>query len=286
MGEALENYIKDVFASTLGETNEQERLVKLGQVFSYQGNQNNPPDIVIRGGDAIEVKKIESPNSGLALNSSFPKSKIFADSPMITSACRSCEEWTEKDIIYAVGVVNENHLLKLFLLYGVDYAASAEIYERIKSVISEGVNTIPGVEFSSTKELGRVNRVDPLGITYLRIRGMWGIENPSKVFSYVLPQVPPCDFQCTAIINSEKYNLFPIEDREALESISERLCEVSKLQRNCLAESNSYSEEELKELELLTAPNFSITDVKIKTPDNPSILKDAKLINYIRRTEQ
>jgi hypothetical protein len=285
MGEALENYVKDIFAGTLNETNEQSRLVKLGQVFSYQGNQNNPPDIVIRGGDAIEVKKIELPNAQLALNSSYPKAKVFADSPMITSACRDCEEWTEKDIIYAVGVVNENHLLKLFLVYGVDYAASAEIYERIKSVIHEGVNTIPGVEFSSTKELGRVNRVDPLGITYLRVRGMWGIENPSKVFSYVLPQVPPCDFQVTAIIGSEKYSSFPAEDRHALESISDELLQISESQRSAAKERNTYSDAELKELALLTTPNFSITDVKIKSPDNPSILKDAKVITFFRRTE-
>jgi hypothetical protein len=285
MGEALENYLKDVFAGTLNETNEQDRLVKLGQVFAYQGNQNNPPDIIVRGGDAIEVKKIESPNSKLALNSSYPKAKVFSNSPMITDACRNCEDWEEKDILYAVGVVNRNHLLKLFFVYGVDYAASAEIYERIKNIISSGVNSITTVELARTDEIGRVNRVDPLGITYLRVRGMWGMENPSKVFSYVLPRIPRSDFQFTAIINSDKYNSFPAEDRYTLESISDAQYQVSQLQRKSSIERNSYSEKELKELELLTMPNFSITDVKIKTPDNPSILKDAKLINFIRRTE-
>ena len=247
MGEALENYIKDVFASTLNETDEQKRLSRLEQVFSYQGNQNNPPDMIIRGCDAIEVKKIESPTSSLALNSSYPKAKLFADSPMITTACKNCEDWREKDILYAVGVVKGNHLLKLFFIYGIDYAASAEIYERIKSVISEGVNTIPDVEFSPTKELGRVNRVDPLGVTYLRIRGMWGIENPAKVFSYVYkPQSE--GFEFVAIINTEKYNSFPEIDRVALENQSA----------------------------------IEISDIKIKTPDNPSILKQAKLITFAR----
>jgi hypothetical protein len=250
MGEALENYIKDVFAGTLTETDEAKRLEMLSKTFSYQGNQNNPPDIIIRGGDAIEVKKIESPFSQLALNSSYPKAKVFANSPMIITACRNCEEWTEKDIIYAIGVVNESHLKRLFFVYGEDYAASAEIYERIKAVISDGVNTIPDVEFAETKELGRVNRVDPLGITYLRIRGMWGIDNPAKVFAYAMPSVPETDFQFTAIINTDKYNSFPETDRKALENLS--------------------------------AENFSITDVKIKTPDNPSILKSAKLLTFRR----
>ena len=251
MGEALEEYIKDIFAGTLGEMNEQKRLEQFEQIFSYQGNQNNPPDIIIRNGDAIEVKKIESPGSSLALNSSYPKAKLFADSPMITASCRDCEDWREKDILYAVGVVNGNHLSRLFFVYGVDYAASAEIYERIKTVISAGVATIPDVEFANTKELGRVNRVDPLGITYLRIRGMWGIENPAKVFSYIYTP-SNAQFEFTAVINTEKYNTFSVSDRKSLELLSESF------------------------------PNFNISDVKIKTPDNPSVLKKAKLITLIR----
>ena len=226
MGEALENYIKDVFADTLMESNEQVRVEKLSSTFSYQGNQNNPPDIIIRNGDAIEVKKIENPRSALALNSSYPKAKLYANSRMISAACRSCEEWDEKDIIYSVGVVNKNQLSKLFFVYGIDYAASAEIYERIRSVISTGVNSIPDVEFGETKELGRVNRVDPLGITYLRIRGMWGIENPAKVFSYVYTPSNN-DFDFVAIINTEKYDSFSIGDRSALEKLVDGCFSIS-----------------------------------------------------------
>lgn len=42
-------------------------------MLSHQGNKNHPPNFIIRGGDAIEVKKIESKNRNIALNSSFPK---------------------------------------------------------------------------------------------------------------------------------------------------------------------------------------------------------------------
>ncbi|MCL2023491.1 MAG: NgoPII family restriction endonuclease [Oscillospiraceae bacterium] len=248
MGEALENYIKDVFAGTLAESDEQKRLMRFEQAFSYQGNQNNPPDIIIKNGDAIEVKKIESAGSSLALNSSYPKAKLFSNSPMITAVCRNCENWTEKDIIYAVGVVNKNHLKRLFFVYGVDYAASAEIYERIKTVICTGVNAISDVEISSTKELGRVNRVDLLGITYLRIREMWGIENPAKTFSYVYKPKTNADFEFAAIINTEKYNSFSNFQRAEFESID----------------------------------GINIKDVKIKTPDNPNVLKNAKIITFCR----
>ena len=186
MGEALEEYIKDLFAGTVTIDDPIVRNAALSATFSYLGNQSNPPDSMLFGGDAIEVKKIESKGAALALNSSYPKAKLFADSPMIKKACRDCENWSVKDMLYAVGVVNGNFLNSLAFVYGEDYCASKEIYEAIKTTIKNGVESIPDVEFTESKELGHVNRVDPLGITYLRIRGMWGIENPFTVFNILV----------------------------------------------------------------------------------------------------
>ena len=92
MGEALEEYIKDLFSGTVFEKNENKRMEIISKVFSYLGNTNNPPDSILREGDAIEVKKIENKTSSLALNSSFPKAKLYSNSPMITDACRNCEK--------------------------------------------------------------------------------------------------------------------------------------------------------------------------------------------------
>lgn len=185
-GDALEEYIKDLFAGSLN-CSEQERIQRHNEVFSYLGNNSNPPDMMLKNGDAIEVKKIESATSALALNSSYPKAKLFANSNMISTACKNAEpNWTEKDLIYVVGVVNkQNQLKQLCMVYGEDYCADEECYLRIKSTIKQGVENIAGVEFSETNELGRVNRIDPLGITYLRVRGMWGIDNPWSVFHYI-----------------------------------------------------------------------------------------------------
>jgi len=185
MGEALELYVKDIFCNSLEIETLAEKNEIFSKYFSYIGNQNNPPDLMIKGGDAIEVKKIESLNSGIALNSSYPKNKLYSDSAMITKACRECEEWTEKDLLYVVGVTKNDILKSLWFVYGDCYAASSDCYERIRTKISSGLRELADVEFSETNELGRVNRVDPLGITYLRIRGMWHIENPNKVFDYV-----------------------------------------------------------------------------------------------------
>ena len=70
MGDALEAFIKDSFANTFLERNEQKKLEMYKENFSWLGSQNNPPDIMIRGGDAIEVKKTQTPFPDLALNSS------------------------------------------------------------------------------------------------------------------------------------------------------------------------------------------------------------------------
>jgi hypothetical protein len=96
VGDALEEYIKDIFANTIDETNLDRKTDRYSQVFSWQGSQNNPPDLIIRNGDAVEVKKIGTVNSQIALNSSFPKAKLFSNDSMIALDCRNCEDWTEK----------------------------------------------------------------------------------------------------------------------------------------------------------------------------------------------
>lgn len=248
VGEALEIYIKDVFADSVNESNLEKKNRIYSDVFSYLGNQNNPPDIMIRNGDAIEVKKIESANSGLALNSSYPKDHIHSDSPMITSECKNCEEWSVKDLIYVIGNAKNNKLKSLWFVYGDCYAARPEIYERIKSKIVDGIHELNDVELAETNEIGRVNRVDPLGITYLRIRGMWGIDNPKKVFSYISNVVNDGEFNLNLIISENKYMSFPESDRKYLEQLNDS--------------------------------NFNILDIKIKSPNNPAQLINAKLITF------
>lgn len=152
VGDALEHYVKDVFSSSF-DMSEKDRLVKFNQVFSYLGNQNNPPDIILRNGDAIEIKKVQSASSALALNSSYPKDRLYVDSPMLTKACRKCENWTEKDIIYIVGHTSDTEIKYLWFVYGNCFAADKEVYEKIKKTISVGIHSIPNVEFTETNEI-------------------------------------------------------------------------------------------------------------------------------------
>jgi hypothetical protein len=201
---------------------------------------------MIRQGDAIEVKKTQSANSDLALNSSYPKATVQVSSNMITQSCRTCEEWTEKDLIYCIGHTTDDSIKSLWMVYGNIYAANHETYQVIKQKITEGINEIPNVELAETNELGRVNRVDPLGITNLRIRGMWQIQNPRRVFNYL--HTTGDTFELVAVIPTNKYNSFPTDSRNRIENLGN--------------------------------PNLSISDVQVKDPNNPANLIDGKLIVF------
>ena len=248
MGEGLENYIKDMFANTHNIEDENIRLEKLSEVYSYQGNKNNPPDLMLRDSDAIEIKKLESKNSPIALNSSYPKAKLYANSPMITKDCKECETWDIKDMLYAIGYVHSATLKSLWLIYGDCFCADKETYERIKNTISDGITSIQDVDFTETKELGKVKKVDPLGITDLRIRGMWHIDNPNKTFSYIYNYDETKDFQLICLMKKDKYNSLESSDRKAIEDIHN--------------------------------DNIIVKDVKIKNPNNPVQLIDAKLLVF------
>lgn len=248
MGDALEEYIKDVFSGVSIEDSYESKLLKYNETFSYLGNKNNPPDCILKNGDAIEIKKIESKNTSIALNSSYPKSKIYSDSPMITNDCRHCEDWSVKDLLYIIGLANDDKINTIYMLYGSEYCASKEVYERIKNTIKIGIESLRDVELTETNELAKVKRVDPLGITDLRVRGMWHIKSPFKVFDYIYTPNTDAIFSLIFLVSIDKYNTF--DNTELLESM-------------------------LKDYN-----NLKIEDKKIKDPNNPANLIDVKLISF------
>ena len=249
VGNALEIYIKDLFADTLLYEDEYSKLSEYNKIFSYTGNQNNPPDIILRNGDAIEVKKIQGNSNALALNSSYPKNKLYANSTMITNECKNCENWDVKDIIYVVGNTTDTHLQELWFVYGDCYAADKDIYERIKNTIVNGLHSIPHIELTETNELGKIKKVDPLGITDLRVRGMWSIFHPKKVFDYLPKQNISSEFKFYCVMKAEKYRSFSDEDKNNL-------------------------------IALKDDRTFFINDVQIKNPNNPAQLIPVKFMEF------
>ncbi len=250
IGEGLEIFVKNAFADTFGDIDKKSKLSKFSEIFSYEGSKRTPPDLMLKQGDAIEVKKVESLTSELQLNSSFPKSKLFSNSKLINNHCRNCEEWTEKDIIYTIGHVlkKRKKLSSIWFIYGSLYAADASIYTSLKDTLTESLENTENINFSPTNEIGRVNYVDPLQITNLRIRGMWLLKPPFKIFDYVHQYSDELDFQCIAIIPKSKYDSF-----------------------------NELSRNRIEQLE-----NIKIYDDKVQNPNNPVDLIDCKIIRYER----
>lgn len=265
MGHALESYVKDLFASSF-KTNESDAIKEHSNIFSYLGNQNNPPDAILKNGDAIEVKKIESKDSKLALNSSYPKDKLYKESKMITEACKQADggNWEEKDIIYIIGVVGKDEVTKekdvlqgLWFIYGDCYAATRDTYERIANMVTDGIKENSDIEFSATNEIARINRVDPLGITYLRVRGMWGIENPIKVFSY-LDLETSSNFFTHVVMKKEKFLSFPEIDRNRILNLTNFVLNKGTTER------------------------FFYEEKDIKNPNNPANMINAVVLSYIK----
>jgi hypothetical protein len=252
VGEQLEFYIKDAIANSLNLPHNKKED-SYSKVFSYLGNQNNPPDMIIKNGDAFEIKKIESPTSSLALNSSPPKDRLLSNDKRITNACRNCEanKWETKDLFYVVGHIRGGKIKYLFFIQGTCYAADHSVYDKVHDPIKKEVDSVIdslGLEKGETVEIGKVKRVDPLGITELRIRGMWQIQNPLIVYKDLCKIEDKEKFHLFALMKKDKYDLFPEKDRKQLESISN--------------------------------VNFAINDIKIKSPNNPAKLLDAKLIKF------
>ena len=163
VGEQLEFYIKDAIATSFKLPQAQKQST-YSKVFSYLGNQNNPPDMIIKNSEAFEIKKIETAFASLALNSSPPKNKLRAGDIRITEACRNCENlaWKEKDLFYVVGNVKEGVVNSLFFIQGVCYAANHTVYDKIHEPIKKDVDKILDsldLEKWETVELGKVKKL-------------------------------------------------------------------------------------------------------------------------------
>lgn len=211
VGDALETYIKDAYSNGF---DIKDKKTHFSKFFSYLGNNNNPPDSILKNGDAIEVKKMES-YGNIQLNSSFPKSKLLSNDSLITTSCKNCEDesWTEKDIIYAIGNFKKRSkkLRSLLLIYGNCFAADSEVYLNVKERISDSITSLPDSEL--TNELGRINKVDPLGVTKLRVRGMWLLEHPMNIFKDIFEYDEKEEsFTLISLMLKEKFESFPNED--------------------------------------------------------------------------
>jgi len=200
-GKPFEIFAKNMFAECLGALSSHVDAA-WERTFSWRGSANHPPDFIIRGGDAVEVK-IQDGVSQIQLNSSPPKRTLKITDPRIQDGCRTCEDWREKDFIYFIGKANEEFVEALWLIDGKCIADDANTYDMIFDKLAVTVADLGG---EPGNEIGRLNNVDPLRATSLRIRAMWLLEHPARVFqSFLLPPERGA-FVLNVLVSADKWD--------------------------------------------------------------------------------
>ena len=96
--------------------------------------------------------------------------------------------------------------------------------------------------------MGRINKIDPLGISSLRVRGMWIFQNPKKIFEYLNFPKQKKKFELICLMKSDKFESMPKNDKKNLIN--------SKID------------------------NLQVKDIKLKDPNNLENEIDCKLILY------
>ncbi len=228
LGKPFEVYCKDWLSQT-PPGNNAIRVNHYNAAFSYLGSDNNPPDVMFKGGnngDAFEFKKTETPSAALPLNSSYPKNELTITSPGLLATCISCEPWTTRTFYYVVGNIasNSDRVMSLWVVDGKLMADTQQRYASVFSGLQQSVTgfiTQNSLSRINSKELGRVRGIDNLDKTVLRVRSMWELETPQRTFEH-LPGVgiDPSKSVLHALILDGRWNLYPITSRQAIQNLA------------------------------------------------------------------
>ncbi|MEY8847096.1 NgoPII family restriction endonuclease [Bacillus safensis] len=183
-GDSLEFFVKDMFCTGASQYQyEHEKMRKYNEYLSWTGNSSNFPDFIVKGGVGVEPKKLNNQSySSLALNSSYPKDYIYPNSQNLPKFVDE-DDWDKKNVIYVAGNLNteNNKLLSIWFAYGNTMVADRSIYLNLIDEIREAIASTNATLIES-KELARAKGIDPLKISNLRVRGMYELEHPHKVF--------------------------------------------------------------------------------------------------------
>ncbi|MBC8135791.1 MAG: NgoPII family restriction endonuclease [Fibrella sp.] len=201
-GDALDISLQNAFASIPPDTPRSQRIELLAASLVYLGNPTNPPDMMLRNGDAVQILRVPRDSLHLQLNSAYAMQKLYPTYPGLTSSARNCEPWSERDMIYAIGVEESRRLTTLWMIYGDCFAPSNATFER-----------------NSGDEL-RIYSPETKAF-YLPGRG--SITNPIRLLTAAF-NTQSVNFESeprlVAVMRAEKYLSLPEPDRTAIENAS------------------------------------------------------------------
>jgi hypothetical protein len=246
----LEYYVKDAISGSFKSVSNKKPKDRYNGVFSYIGNKNKPPDMIIQDSDAVVIKTIKTYKGSFTINNSPPKDRVMWNDPWIIKNCRMIDggQWNSKDLFYVIGWTEKRRMKYLIFIQGRCFIPEEKFYTKKINDLKESIHNYlesQGLETSRAISLGKVNKIDPLGITSLRIKGVWRIKNPLKIFSDIVNyDARAQEFTSIGLMLKNKFNSFPKKDVDAIVNDNQ----------------------------------IEIKDAKIKNPNNPQRKIDAKLI--------
>lgn len=190
-GDSFEVFIKDMYCKTAMQYPYfEDKKKEYKNYLSWLGDSRHFPDMIIRGGEGVEVKKLSS-FGNLSLNSSFPKDYIYPNTQNLAAKIRS-DTWIKKNIVYATcNVPNKNNTQNkcstVWLAFGNTFVADEQVYLKMINGIKSGAKSAnKQARFVKSQELARIRDVDLRKHTNLRVRGMWELINPEIIFAKYL----------------------------------------------------------------------------------------------------
>jgi hypothetical protein len=244
-GASLEVFAKNFYSGSLGKLPTQ--MASDWEVaFSFLGSKNQPPDFMVKGGDAVEVKIASG--QAIQLNSSPPKQFLYSTDPRINRKCVEAELWTKKDFVYFVGALSatgsSSYVSNAWIIDGSCVAATDSTYSGLSTHIRDSLLEIEtdgsgsSMSFLQTKELGQVRGFDQIGTT-LRIRGMWIIPHPAKIFqSFFLPSRDSV-FTMNVLLSQKKFMSYPDQSRTTLKDLRDLGLVLNEVEIPSPSDSNS-----------------------------------------------
>jgi hypothetical protein len=247
--EQMAYYLKDAISGSFKSAKDKKPKKLNDRIFSYLGNKNKPPDMILKGSDALIIKTIKTIKGSLTIANMPPKDCLKWNDPWIIRNCRNVDggQWFSKDIFYVTGWIERGKIKYLYFVQGRCYASEAKVYNKRIDGIKNNINEYfvsEGLKTNYAIGLGKVTNIDPLGITNLTIRSIWKIQNPLRAFSEIYSYDKKQDFTLIALMLKNKFDSFPKKDIDAI-----------------------IGDKQIKSRE-----------VKIKNPNNPAKKIDAKLI--------
>lgn len=226
VGDIVELYIKDLYCDSINRSTLMEKEIIHKECFSYISKHSSPPDCIINGGEAIEIKKQDSTSYGkIALNSSHPCDYLHRDYGLLTKECANCEDdWDKKPMVYSIVNIcpKENKIKNVWFAYGNCFCASRNKYEIIQDSIRKGIMELEGLTFQKTSELGRVSDIDALNVSDLRIRGMWNLVHPEKIFGKHTTESNSNDgIKFNLVITKDDYDNLSVNQRTEVENLAD-----------------------------------------------------------------